>query len=55
MKIMNMNKISKEQINQAAQILTESIPEGWPDFQSAYGRNSGAADSGKYHSCCYRK
>ncbi|WP_250229071.1 GNAT family N-acetyltransferase [Anaeropeptidivorans aminofermentans] len=35
MKIVNMNKISKEQINQAARILTESIPEGWPDFQSA--------------------
>jgi aminoglycoside 6'-N-acetyltransferase I len=35
MKIINMAKLSKTQIIQAAQILTEIIPIGWPTLQHA--------------------
>lgn len=35
MKIVNMTKINKTQIIQAAQILTDSLPIGWPTLQDA--------------------
>lgn len=35
MEIVNMNKITKEQILQAAQILTDSLPLGWATLQEA--------------------
>lgn len=35
MEIVNMTKLSKTQIIQAAQILTDSIPIGWPTLQHA--------------------
>ena len=35
MRIINMTQLNKAQINQAAQILTESIPSGWPTLQHA--------------------
>lgn len=35
MKIINMHQLNKEQINQAAQMLTKSLPLGWPTLQDA--------------------
>ena len=35
MQIINMNKANETQITQAAQILTDSLPIGWPTFQDA--------------------
>ena len=35
MRIINMTQASKTQIIQAAQILTDSIPIGWPTLQDA--------------------
>lgn len=35
MKIVNMNQLNENQINQAAQILTDSLPKGWETFQDA--------------------
>jgi aminoglycoside 6'-N-acetyltransferase I len=35
MKIVNMNQLNRTQIIQAAQILTDSIPIGWPTLQHA--------------------
>ncbi|MDD4295351.1 MAG: GNAT family N-acetyltransferase [Ruminiclostridium sp.] len=35
MNIINMTKVSKTQIMQAAQILTDSLPIGWPTLQDA--------------------
>ncbi len=35
MKIINMAKANERQIEQAAQILTDSIPAGWPTFSDA--------------------
>jgi len=35
MEIINMTQLSETQITQAAQILTESIPIGWPTLQDA--------------------
>jgi len=35
MEIVNMNQLSEEQVIQAAQILTDSLPIGWPTFQDA--------------------
>lgn len=35
MEIVNMTQLSEEQITQAAQILTDSIPIGWPTLQDA--------------------
>lgn len=35
MQIINMTRLNKEQLIQAAQILTESIPIGWPTFKDA--------------------
>lgn len=35
MKIVNMSQLSQTQIIQAAQILTDSLPKGWPTLQHA--------------------
>ncbi len=35
MKIVNMTQLNETQIMQAAQILTDSIPIGWPTLQDA--------------------
>ena len=35
MKIINMTRLDKTQITQAAQILTDSIPIAWPTLQHA--------------------
>lgn len=35
MKIINMTQLNKTQIIQAAQILTDSLPTGWPTLQDA--------------------
>ncbi len=35
MKIINMTQVNEKQIIQAAQILTDSLPMGWPTFQDA--------------------
>lgn len=35
MKIISMTQLNRSQLMQAAQILTESIPIGWPTFQHA--------------------
>lgn len=35
MEIINMNQLNKDQIMQAAQILTDSIPIGWPTLEDA--------------------
>src|SRR5690554_2639889 len=35
MEIVNMAQLDRAQINQAAQILTDSIPIGWPTLQQA--------------------
>ena len=35
MKIVNMNEITKDQVLQAAQILTDSLPFGWATLQEA--------------------
>lgn len=35
MEIINMSQLNETQIKQAAQILTDSIPEGWPTLQDA--------------------
>ena len=34
-KIVNMTKLNRKQVVQAAQILTDSIPFGWPTLQHA--------------------
>jgi len=36
MKIISMTQLNRSQLMQAAQILTESIPIGWPTFQHAF-------------------
>jgi len=35
MRIVNMTQLNKNQIRQAAQILTDSLPEGWPTLEDA--------------------
>lgn len=35
MKIVNMTELNGEQINQAAQLLTDSLPIGWPTLEEA--------------------
>lgn len=37
MEIINMNELTKEQLLQAAQILTDSLPLGWADLDEAIG------------------
>lgn len=37
MRIINMTQLNEDQIIQAAQILTDSLPNGWPTLQEALG------------------
>ena len=61
MNIINMVQVSKTQIMQAAQILTDSLPIGWPTLQDAIDEIkersitisfSTALDPGKYPARC---
>lgn len=35
MTIVNMSTLTKEQLSQAAQVLTDSLPSGWTTFDDA--------------------